>query len=277
MMRLSRLLNRNNRVELMDHPESWIKICGRRTTRQLFESLSRLDQRQSWSLAAILAHLAELDKRRAVEAEGYPSLFVYCTRKLGNSEAEAYLRIRTARAARIYPRILTMIACGRLHLTTAARLAPHLDSGNYRRLLDRASRRTKEEVDRLIAELAPLPEKRPIIRTLSVGNDKAVLSDELALMKRAEGDVEGERSKSSLPESREGQVEGRVLFDFAAGESLRGMFNRARELLRHKYPQGLPEDVFREALEALLDRKDPDRRLARSAKRSVKRRSGRAG
>ncbi|MBI4679125.1 MAG: hypothetical protein HY748_16235 [Elusimicrobia bacterium] len=269
-------------------PEQWLEFCAGRTTPDLFESLRRLDRFESWSLAAILAHLAELDRRRAAEERGFPSLFAYCTRELGCSEAEAYLRIRAARAAIRFPRILTMIAERSIHLTAVARLAPHLTSENYRSVLDKASRRPLDELDRLIATLAPLPEKRPVIRTLSVGLQPAGPAEEagcLALPLAGMGTAAGARPQAAAgaPQAS-GQsgpvsagtrtqadepIEGRVLFHFVASESLRAKFNRARDLLRHKYPHGRPENVFDDALEALLDRKDLDRRIARKRRRAL--------
>lgn len=266
-------------VEIIDHPQRWIEICRERSTPELLESLSRLDQKHRWSLAAILAHLAVIDERRGTDELGYSSLFKYCTKALGYSEQEAYLRIRTARLARDYPRILTMIARGKIHLTATAKLAPHLDSENYRRLLDRASRRKGEDLDRMIAEIAPLPEKRPVIRALSVGTNRpppALANGGPALPFEAE--TNGHSSAESLAAAAENtqekrssvgsEPEGRVLFHFAAGESLRSRYNRARELLWHKYPEGRPEQIFFEALEALLEKRDPDRRIARKEARA---------
>jgi hypothetical protein len=51
-------------------------------------------------------------------------MFVYCI-DVHLSEAEAYLRITAARAAREHPVLLHMLADGRLHLTGIAKLVPH--------------------------------------------------------------------------------------------------------------------------------------------------------
>lgn len=51
----------------------------------------------------------------------------------------------------------------------------------------------------------------------------------------------------------------RIAFD--CDKDLPGKLERAREVLRHKFPAGKYEDIFNEALEALLDRKDPENRL----------------
>ena len=50
--------------------------------------------------AELLAHIAEVDARRLYAREACPSMFVYCTERLHLSEAEAYMRITAARAAR---------------------------------------------------------------------------------------------------------------------------------------------------------------------------------
>ena len=39
------------------------------------------------------------------------------------------------------------------------------------------------------------------------------------------------------------------------------LINRAKLILRHKYPEGRLEDVLSEALEILLERKDPEKRF----------------
>lgn len=266
-------------------PEKWIEICAQRTTEELFAGLKRLDGRESRALAGVLAHLAELDKRKAAEERGYPSLFVYCTRELGYSEAEAFLTIRTARAAANFPRILTMLARRQIHIGAVSKLYPHLRSENYRSLLDRASRRSLEELDRLLAELAPVAEKRPVIRTLSVATADtwAALDVKQGTLPRAGWHRHPDLSRPSANESlltppgttskqpdgatvatrNPGTMDGRVLFNFVGPERLRKKFARAKELMRHKYPYGLPEQIFEDALDALLDRKDPDRRIAR--------------
>jgi hypothetical protein len=67
-------------------------------------------------------------------------MFAYCTEVLHLSEAEAYLRIAVARAARKYPMLLVMLGEGRLHLSGIAILAPHL---------------TEENCQGILAQLAP--------------------------------------------------------------------------------------------------------------------------
>lgn len=242
-------------------PEQWIEHCAGLATDELWSGLARLHREEASALCAILAHLGELDHRDAALDLASPSLFAYCTKKLGYSEAEAFLRIRCARAARRFPRILRMLDEREIHVAAVAKLWPHLTSDNYRSLLGKASRRSLEELDRLVASLAPRPERRPVIRTLSTGSDAP------PPMARADGELP--LSVSAPVGQSRAAAQGRVLFSFVAGEALRAKFKRARDLLRHKHPRGLPEEIFDDALEALLDRKDPDRRIARLNARAL--------
>ncbi len=116
--------------------------------------------------ADLVAHVGEVDVRRLYAREASPSMFVYCTERLHLSEAEAYLRIAAARASREHPMILAMLADGRLHLTAIAKLAPHLTPENRDVLLERATHRTKREIEELVAELAPRPDAATSIRKL---------------------------------------------------------------------------------------------------------------
>ena len=64
----------------------------------LVAEVGRLAQSEREATAALLAALSELDARRLYLAEGYASLFAYCTQRLHYSEHAAYHRIEAARA-----------------------------------------------------------------------------------------------------------------------------------------------------------------------------------
>jgi len=116
--------------------------------------------------ADIVAHIGEVDERRLYAREAFPSMFAYCMDVLHLSEAEAYLRISAARASRKHPILLTMLGDGRLHLTAIALLAPHLTRENRERLLERATHRSKRQIEELIAEIAPRPDVPVMVRKL---------------------------------------------------------------------------------------------------------------
>jgi hypothetical protein len=93
-------------------------------------------------------------------------MFVYCTEVLHLSEHEAYLRIAAARAAREHPMLLAMLGDGRLHLSGTAKLAPHLTLANREVLLERATHKSKRQIEVLVADLAPRPDVPASIRKL---------------------------------------------------------------------------------------------------------------
>ncbi len=124
---------------------------------ELLRRLSALlekSRRIEWEL---VAHIGEVDERRLYAREACDSMFVYCTEVLHLSEHEAYLRIAAARAAREHPMLLAMLGDGRLHLSGIAKLAPHLTPANREVLLERATHKSKRQIEVLVADLAPRP------------------------------------------------------------------------------------------------------------------------
>jgi hypothetical protein len=132
----------------------------------LLDRLAELMRQSRRVEADIVAHMAEVEERRVFAREAFPSMFAYCMDVLHLSEAEAYLRIAAARASRKHPILLTMLADGRLHLTGIALLAPHLTCENRDGLLERATHRSKLQIEKLIAEIAPRPDVPVMVRKL---------------------------------------------------------------------------------------------------------------
>jgi hypothetical protein len=133
---------------------------------ELLQRLAELMGQSRRVEADIVAHIAEVDERRLFAREAFPSMFAYCTDVLHLSEAEAYLRISAARASREHPMLLTMLADGRLHLTAIAKLAPYLTRENRDGLLERATHRSKRQIEEQIAEIAPRPDVPVMVRKL---------------------------------------------------------------------------------------------------------------
>jgi hypothetical protein len=81
--------------------------------RDLLARLAALAGKEREACVELLAHLAALDTRPAVyAAQGYGSLFSYCTHALRLSEDAACNRIEAARACRRFPVILDLLASG---------------------------------------------------------------------------------------------------------------------------------------------------------------------
>ena len=118
-------------------------------------------RRVEWVL---VAHIAEVDARRLYAREASPSMIHYCMDVLHLSEGEAYRRSAAARLSRKYPVTLTMLQDGRLHLCGIGVLSKHLSDANYEDVLARATHKSKRELEKLVAELAPKPDVAPTIR-----------------------------------------------------------------------------------------------------------------
>ena len=133
------------------------------------ELLRRLGELVSHSRrveADLVVHIGAVDERRLYAREASPSMFAYCTERLHLSEAEAYLRITVARAARKHEVLLAMLRDGRLHLSGIATLVPLLATENRGRLLERAAHRSKRQILELVAELTPRPDAPALMRKL---------------------------------------------------------------------------------------------------------------
>jgi hypothetical protein len=153
---------------VMTMNRSMLNMAAALSDRDLLSRLQHLAGRERAALVELLAHLAELDTRRSVyAAEGYGSLFAYCTGALRLSEDAAYNRIEAARACRRFPDILDLLADGSVTLTSVRMIARHLTPENQTEVLVAAKRRTKAEIEALVARLAPRPDAAPVIRRLA--------------------------------------------------------------------------------------------------------------
>jgi hypothetical protein len=132
----------------------------------LLAAVHRLAIDEHRATAGLIASLVELDQRRLYLAEGYSSLFTYCTQVLHLSEHAAYGRIEAARVARRFPVLLERLEAGDLTLTTIGLLAPHLTSENYQHLIETACGRSKRGVEQLVAMLRPQPDTPSVVRKL---------------------------------------------------------------------------------------------------------------
>src|SRR5262245_37726436 len=121
--------------------------------------------------------IAEVERRRLYAPAGYPSMFAFCVGELHLSEDAAYKRIRVARATRRYPRVLLALAEGRVHLSGLTLLAHYfnpatrdtviLDPVTVDDLLIAATRKSKRQIEQLLAERFPKPDVKSEIRALS--------------------------------------------------------------------------------------------------------------
>jgi hypothetical protein len=132
----------------------------------LLSRLADLARHERGVTVELIGHLVELDARKLYRAEGYGSLFRYCTDALRLSEHAAYCRIEAAHIARTFPVVLDRLADGSLNLTTLGLIGPHLRPENQAELLAQVAGRSKRDVQALVARLAPQPDVPASIRKL---------------------------------------------------------------------------------------------------------------
>ena len=125
---------------------------------RVLERVEVLVARSNRLTAELLAYLAEVERRGLHLREATGSLFAFCVERLHMSESSAGKRITAARTARRFPLILEMVAGGEIHLTGVNLLGAHLTEENHRELLVRARHRSKRQIEKLVAEIAPKPD-----------------------------------------------------------------------------------------------------------------------
>lgn len=255
--------------------------CARLNDEDLVRAVKFLAEHARHNEIRLLIHLSEFDSRRLCLEEGFRSLYEYCTGTLGFDEQESYRRIRAARIIRGYPE--ARIALERRKVTVAALvvLSPWLTRENAGPWLKSAEGKSKRELEGLVAARYPQAPQPDSIRNLPAR--PTVVSGAPPAAYEALAPCAGEPPPSppdgAVPEAEWPALPGvpgrlewgwqqmspvsadRVRVGFDAASIVAGLIERVRQLLRHKYPEGRLEDLIREALEAYLDRKDPQRRL----------------
>ena len=211
--------------------------------------LGRLASRERAATAALIVHLAEFDARRLYEGAGYSSMFSYCRAVLRLSEDAAYNRIKAARAARLYPSIVGMLADGSLSPTTVRLLAAHLTAGNHQALLAAAAGKGKQDVEVLLARWFPQPDVAPSVR--KVPNRARVDPPLAASFPEPAVAMPPTAIPPKAPAARPLAPE-RYEIRFTAAAETRALLKEAQDLLGHAVPAGDIATVFHRALTVLV-------------------------
>jgi hypothetical protein len=143
---------------LSDACHAGIEAVGALADEELLSGTRRLVCQSSRVLAALLAHLAEVEARGLHRTRACATLFTYCVYELRMSEDAAFRRVGAARLVKRFPELLGAVERGELHLTALLLLGPHLTETNVVEVLARAKFRTKKEVVKLVRLLSPLPD-----------------------------------------------------------------------------------------------------------------------
>jgi hypothetical protein len=229
---------------------------------ELLSEVSRLAIRERQSTAALIRCLIELDARHLYLAEGYSSLFTFCTQALHLSEHAALGRIEVARAARRLPAILAHLEAGSITVTNARMLAPLMTEANCEELLASARHHSKREVEEIVARLRPQPDIRTAVRKLASAPvmERTPPTMPPASMSQAntgEGRARQASAGVRVPISRRPVVAPlapeRYKIQFTASGETHTKLRYAQELLRHIVPDGDVALIFDRALSALIE------------------------
>ena len=137
-----------------------------RSNQQLVDGAKHLSGRHRKVTAHLIAHLAEIYARKLHVAERFSYLGDYCVGALGMSEDEGHRRAHAAALAYKYPVILDMLFEGSIHLSTLRIIGKCLTPQNYRRVLEEARGKNKDELEHLAAALDPKPDVPTVLRKL---------------------------------------------------------------------------------------------------------------
>ena len=234
----------------------------------LVELVKHLATCERRATVALVQSLMEFDARRLYLREGCSSLFTYCTQVLHLSEASAYSRIETARAARRYPKMLEALEHGHLTLTAARLLAPHLTPSNHGEVLAAARHRGKQGIQELVAALSPRPAAATIIRRVTHKPSGVDPTPAFAAAQKPETSAEA-AATISLPRSSVGSAatmapQGRTAvvtplaterykLQVTLPRETHDKLRRAQALARHTLPDGDVGSILDRALTLLID------------------------
>jgi hypothetical protein len=201
--------------------------------------------------ARLIAHLAELDARQLYLGAGFPSMFKYGVELLCLSEAEAYNRIEAARAAKRFPVILDRLCDGSLSITTVNLLAPHLSIENHVERLAAGSRKSKREVEELVARYCPRPDVVSSVRKLPAPPRTSVVPNAVST---STSDVPLSVPPASPPRPTVAALApDRYAIRFTATAATCEKLRLAQDMLRHAVPSGDLAEIFDRALTALIE------------------------
>jgi HNH endonuclease len=233
----------------------------------LLARIAALAAKERGATAELLAHLAALDSRPSLyAAEGFGSLFTYCTHVLHLSEDAACNRIHAARACRRFPVILDLLASGAVSLTSVRLLREHLTPDNHEAVLERASGLSRREVEALVAELAPRPDARSFVRQLPTPQSAMPVpltpASPTPVAAPSPNWTEPRPLDSPMPSPappvRRPIVETtspeRYRVQFTVGKETHDKLRRLQALLRREIPDGDPGAIFERAVTLLLER-----------------------
>jgi hypothetical protein len=247
---------------MIERMKSYFDTLEGLPTEELDRSIVKLVGVEKRNVALMIAHIAEMSRRRGHVERGYKSLFEYCTRRLNLSEGSVWLRIQVANVCQRFPQILVALADNRFSLTVAGLLAPALTEDNVEKLLSDCAGMTKRQAEEYLVALRPKPVYTPSIRkTASAPVPRLMMTSSAAAPStpRPLPRVSPSILEPARPET--------FNFRFAADRKFKEKFERLAEVLGVENPLLHMAEIMEKAMDIALDKKDVKRKLARRRER----------
>lgn len=229
----------------------------------------------------LVESLVELDQRKLFFSE-YRSLFEFCVFKLKMSDGAAYRRIRAARAFQAFPPVKPLLRSGQLSLESLVVLHPFLKDKDAETLVAQAAGMRVWEVERLVSPRRTEAPRRDMVRFVPAPTPAIALATEIPpatdiSLFDAPANVAAEIEASvpiiAVPAAPAAVIDlpiappcavslaapasPGVRIAFTADAAFFQLLKEAQAAMRHKYPDGRLDGVFRDALRALLKKKRP--------------------
>ena len=252
---------------MIEKVKTYFERLERLSTEELDHSVKKLVRAEKRNVALVIAHIAEMSRRKGHLERGYKNLFGYCTRRLHLSEGSVALRIQVANVSRRFPQILVALAENRMSLTVAGLLAPVLTVSNVEKLLSDCAGMTKREAEEYLVALRPRPVFVPSIRKTPSRPSFTSPPKPPAVQETRSARPAFRPSPSILEPARPELYN----FRFAADRKFKEKFERLAEVLGVENPLQHMAEIMEQALDVALDKKDLKRKRARRLEREAKR------
>ena len=257
----------------MDKFTSYFERLEELSNEQLGRSTEKLVRTEKQNVALVVAHIAEIARRKADLELGYKSLFDYCLRRLHLSEGSIARRLQVANVSRRFPQLLVCLSENRISLTVAGMLAPHLSEANVDQLLSDCEGMSKRAAEEYLVALQPKPVYAPSIRRAP--RRRAADDARVALAPVVRDEARSDRvSAAGQPRTRPVLEPARPAvfnFRFTADRDFKEKFERFAEVVGVANAQTHMVELIGQALDIALDKKDPKRKRRRRLKRKAKR------
>ena len=115
--------------------KAYFKTLEGLTTEALTHSTEKLVRAEKRNVAFLIAHIAEISRRKAELECGYKNVFEYSVRRLNLSEGSVALRLQVANVSRRFPQLLVSLAEKRRPSKLVPLLTPRSRRANFLRPL----------------------------------------------------------------------------------------------------------------------------------------------